>query len=305
MPVSYLPPGGGGGGGRMWRAKYSLPPQKTTQMPQRHSARPASTPTTMAATLPGVTKFPSASLASFWSHSREEDECSVRATARAEGSERPPALLARTRTAIGVPAFKPSIVHMQLGGTHDVMQLVGSQEFPPSSEYCTRYDDARIDSWSRPQYCLPSVPMVGDGVPSGLTRPGGFHVTMTLPSDADGPGTDHVVTLRGGGGRLWGVLATSTLPFCARLEKLLLRELMYLYDPGFIWSNPRSTVGFAWFSFWQFVFCWSLFTLPVVAQLVCLTRANCLVSSSMPRAPEKVPSASPELSSIATSNMLA
>ena len=54
-------------------------------------------------------------------------------------------------------------------------------------------------------------------------------------------------------------------------------DRIYLYEPGLKRSKPRSTVAAAALSFWQLLAAWSLFGL--VAQPVCLTRANCLTSS--------------------------
>ena len=68
--------------------------------------------------------------------------------------------------------------------------------------------------------------------------------------------------------------------FCARLEKLLLRDDMYLYSPGLNFISPRSMVAA---SFSQFCHAESEFASS--KQRVCLASAACIVSLSSSRAP--------------------
>ena len=58
--------------------------------------------------------------------------------------------------------------------------------------------------------------------------PGGLQVTRTDALSGEPPGRLVTVTLTGGGGTVVEEARVVILAFCARLEKLLLREDMYL-----------------------------------------------------------------------------
>lgn len=109
-------------------------------------------------------------------------------------------------------------------------------------------------------------------------------------------------TATGGLGTTLGVESTVRVAFCARLEKFMLRDDMYLNSPGLNLSMPRSTVAAAALSFWQLFASWSLFGL--VSQLVCFESANCLTRLALSREPLNSPPPS-GFHSHATSNMFA
>mmetsp|Transcript_40716 Transcript_40716/g.97630 ORF Transcript_40716/g.97630 Transcript_40716/m.97630 type:complete len:254 (+) Transcript_40716:612-1373(+) len=167
---------------------------------------------------------------------------------------------------------------------------------PPSTEYSTEYCATLVLVCSMAQYSLPSKPI------DGASAPGADQVTSSAIESELPESTALTVSATGALGVTLGVFITVSFAFCARLEKFMLRDDMYLNSPGLNLSMPRSTVAAAALSFWQLLASWSLFGL--VAQPVCLESANCLARSACGRAPPK----SCEVSgfhSHATSNMAA
>merc|ERR1719473_1952442 len=236
---------------------------------------PARTPKAMATITPTGTYVPSACACSISLHSFEDPVSSVKTVAGSDGELQPPVPPVSTRNWCGVPAMRSVAVHSCSLYTFSHPSTF-HQLTPPSVLFCTRYSAALAACSVTPGQVSPLVDAYGE-------PPDGCQVTLTSPLDP--PPITTAATSTGGCGATWPASSTSSLAFCARLEKLLLRDDMYLYVPALNLTSPRSTVASAALSFSQFCRCWSLLTSPAVRQPVCFERANCLVSFAMSRGP--------------------
>merc|ERR1719263_1505758 len=166
---------------------------------------------------------------------------SVWAATYSEGSPSPAWPHALTLTRALVPAGRSLIVHGLCA--HSAGPAIHS--LPPSIEYSvsysieyeTEYCATGVLSCSMPQYSLPSKPMDGSLAP-GLDQDTSSAFLFSSPPES----TELTVTATGGLGTTLGVESTVRVAFCARLEKFMLRDDMYLNSPGLNLSMPRSTV---------------------------------------------------------------
>mmetsp|Transcript_36076 Transcript_36076/g.87669 ORF Transcript_36076/g.87669 Transcript_36076/m.87669 type:complete len:203 (+) Transcript_36076:473-1081(+) len=202
-----MPGGGGGGGCRRRMMKMMKPSAKMAAITLSEMARTASPLS------PSLRSLAS----SFCWHSSEVLESAVFAATGGVGSPKPPTLPVLTRKAVLVPAGSPSTVHE----VRLVWQpCTALHVAPPSMEYSTLYASTSAADCSAPQYCPPSVATYA------WLEPGWAHVSFIAALRESPVGTCSTRTFTGGSGLSVGAVSTWSFAFCARLEKLLLREDM-------------------------------------------------------------------------------